>query len=251
MTTPHRDLIGKHALVTGGAKRVGRAVALRLAQAGLDVAITYQHSKDEADLVTKEIRAMGRKAFAIQADFAQVDAARHVADKVLDAFGNLYALVNNASCFSPTPIGKVTPDDFEKNMAVNARSPMLLLQALAPALSSHDTPGRVVNFVDIHVMGQPLVGYLAYNMSKAALHELTMTAAMELAPKITVNAIAPGVVAWADAYSEQDRKDYMRRVPLARPGTPEDAATAVLFLVQDADYCTGQILRLDGGRLWT
>ena len=100
-------------------------------------------------------------------------------------------------------------------------------------------------------MGEPLAGYMAYNASKAALREVTMTAAVELAPRVTVNAVAPGVVAWADSYSQGQRRAYLEKVPLGRPGTPEDAAAAVLFLVRDAGYCTGQILRLDGGRLLT
>jgi len=108
-----------------------------------------------------------------------------------------------------------------------------------------------VNFIDIHVMGEPLRHYAVYNCSKAALMEITATCAIELAPRITVNAIAPGVVAWAESYDEAMRRDYMTRVPLARPGTPEDAAAAVLFLVRDASYCTGQVIRLDGGRFLT
>jgi pteridine reductase len=108
-----------------------------------------------------------------------------------------------------------------------------------------------VSFVDIHVLGQPLKGYVAYNVSKAALLEVTMTLAMELAPRVTVNAVAPGVVEWPESYSAKEREAYLKRVPLGRPGTPGDAARAVLFLVRDADYTTGQVLRLDGGRLLT
>ncbi len=244
-------LSGKRALVTGGARRVGRAIALELARAGMDVAITYHRSAEEARRVVKEIEALGRSALAIRADHAQ----RHAADRVFSAFrkrfDSLYALVNNASCFDPSPIGRIDVKTFDRNIAVNARTPLLLIQKFAPMLAAHPSPGRVVNFIDIHVMGQPLKGYMAYNCSKAALMEVTMTAAMELAPKVTVNALAPGVVAWAESYTPAQRKDYMRRVPLARPGTPHDAARAALFLIQDASYCTGQIIRLDGGRLLT
>ena len=109
----------------------------------------------------------------------------------------------------------------------------------------------MVNFIDIHVMGQPLAGYAAYNASKAALKEITMTCAVELAPKVTVNAIAPGVVAWPDSFAPEQRHKYMKRVPLGRAGTPADAAAAMLYLIRDADYCTGQIIKLDGGRLLT
>ena len=256
----------KVALITGGAKRVGRAIALTLAKQGMHVAFTYQQSASEARTLITQIEKLGRRALAIQADLAQSDCDATVFAAFTKSFNRCDALINNASVFDRTPIGSITLESFEHNMAVNARAPMLLMQRFAPMLAAHAKvdekheasvrgrtkhAGRIVNFIDIHVMGQPLRGYMAYNMSKAALMEATMTAAQELAPKITVNAIAPGVVAWADSYTHEQRKKYMQRVPLGRPGTPEDAAAAVLFLVRDADYCTGQIIRLDGGRLYT
>ncbi len=108
--------------------------------------------------------------------------------------------------------------------------------------------GRIVNFIDIHVLGEPMAGYGAYNASKAALLELTRTAAVELGPAVTVNAIAPGVVAWASDLSQEYREQYLERTPLGRAGTPDDAAEAVRWLVCDAHYCTGQVIRVDGGR---
>lgn len=248
---------GKAALVTGGAKRVGRAVALELARAGMDVAITYRTSSDEAREVVGEIEALGRRAVAIEVDLAASDAHDVVYEAVTGAFSRLDALVNNASVFEASKPGEVSVESFDYQMAVNARGPVMLSQRFGEMLGAHfdanepSSMGRIVNFIDIHVMGQPLKGFAAYNVSKAALMEATMTFAMEMAPKVTVNAIAPGVVAWADSYSAQDRELYMKRVPLGRPGTPEDAAAAVLYLVRDAHYCTGQIVRLDGGRLLT
>ena len=259
-------LQGKVALVTGGSRRGGRAIALTLAEAGMDVAITYQRSGGDAGEVVRRIERLGRRALAIPVDLAEVGAAEFVYDAFKAHFDRCDALINNASIFDRTPIGKITHEEVERQFAVNARAPVMLMQKFAPMLAAHavvDTKadaskrkpvkdaGRIVNFIDIHVMGQPLRGYMAYNMSKAALQEATMTAALELAPKVTVNAIAPGVVAWAESYKPAQRKAYMKRVPLERPGTPEDAAAAVLFLVRDADYCTGQIIRLDGGRLYT
>lgn len=251
MTMPPTDLRGKTALVTGGARRVGRAIAIQLADAGMDVAVTFNRSATEADQLVHRLESMGRRAAAIQVDLADPAAADHVHDAFSRRFDRLYALVNNAGTFAPGPIGTIDAREYDHHMAVNARAPLMLIQKFAPMLAAHDTPGRVVNFIDIHVMGQPLPGYAAYNASKAALHEITMTCAMELAPKVTVNAVAPGVVAWAESYTPEQRERYMKRVPLARPGTPEDAAAAVLFLVRDADYCTGQIIKLDGGRLLT
>ncbi len=257
MTTPMNSSSAKVALVTGGAKRVGRAIALGLAQTGMDVAITFRTSEAEANEVVDRIKALGRRAIAIEVNLAQPDAHEHVHKHLTARFDRLDALVNNASVFEPTPPGKVTLESFDHHMAVNARAPLMLAQRFAPMLGAHHDPadpstlGRIVNFIDIHVMGQPLKGYAAYNVSKAALMEATMTLAMELAPKVTVNAIAPGVVEWAESYTPAQRELYMKRVPLARPGTPQDAAAAVLFLLRDAHYTTGQIIRLDGGRLLT
>ncbi|MCC7191367.1 MAG: SDR family oxidoreductase [Phycisphaeraceae bacterium] len=251
------ELHGKVALVTGGAKRVGRAIALKLAASGMDVAITYHRSDCEARNTLTEIRAMGRQAAGIRVDLAHPQAAMTVHRAFRKTFNRLDALVNNASIFAPSPLATITSKDFSRNMAVNALAPLLLIQKFAPMLAARadvNDPaslGRVVNFIDIHVMGQPLKGYVAYNASKAALEEITMTLAMELAPHVTVNALAPGVVAWADSYTPRQRAAYLRRVPLARPGTPDDAATAALFLIRDAHYCTGQIIRLDGGRFLT
>lgn len=250
-------LAGKVALVTGGAKRVGRAIALRLAEAGMDVAITYRTSAADAARTVRAIERLGRRGAAIRTDLSQARAAEQVYRALTRKFDRLDALVNNASIFGASPLAKMSVADFERNMAVNARAPLLLIQKFAPLLAARADPrrpatlGRVVNFIDIHVMGQPLRGYVAYNASKAALMEITMTLAMELAPKVTVNALAPGVVAWAESYTPRQRRLYLQRVPLGRAGTPQDAAAAALFLIRDADYCTGQIIRLDGGRFLT
>ena len=252
-----RSLEGRVALVTGGAKRVGRAIALKLASAGMDVAITYRRSKAEAGEVARAIEAMGRSSLAIEADFADPAAVDAVDAAFTARFDRLDALVNNASIFAPASLEAITVEIFQQNMAVNALAPLLLIQRFADRLGADyreqdpTSPGRIVNFIDIHVMGEPLTGYTAYNASKAALMEITHSLAMELAPRVTVNALAPGVVAWAEQYTEQMKRDYLQRVPLARPGTPDDAADAALFLVRDANYCTGQIIRLDGGRLLT
>lgn len=245
------------ALVTGGAKRVGRATAIQLAQAGLDIAITCLTSPDEARDTACVIQKLGRRCEIIEVDLAQDDAAVLVHKAVQSHYDRLDVLVNNASVFEATPLSSMTGKQFDQQMAVNARTPLLLMQQLAPMLRAHHrlddpaTMGRIINFIDIHVMGQHLKGFMAYNVSKAALMEATMTAALDLAPAITVNAIAPGVVAWAESYTPEARKAYMRRVPLGRAGTPEDAAAAVKFLACDAHYCTGQIIKLDGGRFIT
>jgi len=243
------------ALVTGGARRVGRAVALRLAEAGLDVAITYRDSKDDAHAVVKELEALGAAAAAIHCDLADPGVAERVEEQLGLHFDRLDVLVHNAAIYSATPIGEITASTFDRFQAVNARGPLLLTQKLAPHLVRHydrekrASAGRVIHLVDTHVMGQPTPRHAAYNASKAALLELTRSLAVELAPGITVNAVAPGVVAWEDSADEADRAAYLSRVPLARAGTPDDAAEVVRFLACEAHYTTGQVIRVDGGRL--
>lgn len=258
-TPPNREMnqAGQPvALVTGGARRVGRAVAVALAGAGYDVAVTYLTSRAEADSLVGQVRAMGQKAVAIQADQADPASPGAIVEAVRNEFGRLDALINNASIFGRSS-EDIDQAELDRYFAVNARGPLLLTQACAPLLAANKpaegstVTGHVVNMLDVHVMHQPAKGYLAYNASKAALLEITRSLALELAPRITVNGIAPGVVEWAESYTPEQREQYLRRVPLGRAGTPHDVARAVLFFVRDADYCTGEILRLDGGRSLT
>jgi pteridine reductase len=233
---------------------VGRAVALALAGEGMDLALTYRGSADQARQVAGQVEAMGRRCLLIRVDLAKPDAGQRVRDAFSKQYDRLYALVNNAAIFGPTPLEGLTAADLQRHFAVNAWAPLLLVSHLAPFLKAagrRGDPARVVNFVDAHVLGQPMRKHLAYGASKAALLQITRMLAAELGPRVTVNAIAPGVVAWAEAFSDAERRAYLRRVPLRRAGTPADAAAAVVFLVRDASYCTGQVLKLDGGRLLT
>ncbi len=241
------DLQGKVALVTGGAKRVGRAVCVKLAEAGCDVAFTFFTSPDEAAELADVLRQKGRHAWPLQADLNDPLTAMKIRKQLLAQTDRLDVLVHNASVFRPTPWGKVGREAWHETMRVNVTAPVMITQALSDLLSAREG-GRVVHLTDVHVMGRPRKGYAAYNASKAALAEMTRTLAVELAPKVTVNAIAPGVVAWAADMDQRQRRAYLSRVPLERAGTPDDAAAAVLFLVRDADYLTGQTIRVDGGR---
>ena len=246
--------MNKVALITGGAKRVGRACALLLAKNGMDIAFTWNSSENETEKLLEEIRSMGRKVVSIRVDNNAPDAIEIVVEKFSKKFERLDALINNASCFESSLFGDITPERFDRDMAINARFPLLLTQAFATRLAENYSPedpsttGRVINFVDTHILGEPLRDYVSYNASKAALLEITNTCALELAPKVTVNAIAPGVVAWAASYSEEEKQEYLKRVPLARAGLTGDAAAAVKFLILDAHYCTGQVIQVDGGR---
>lgn len=249
-----RPLTGQAVLITGGARRVGRAMALELARQGMDVAITYRQSQDEAKTLVAEIRSMGTKAMAIRADLSKPAAADRIVKTIRDRFGQLHALINNASIFESQTLAQLTPSDFQRHLAINALAPLLLIQKLAPLLAAQvdvrrpQTLGRIVNLIDMHVLGRPMRNHLAYNASKAALLEITRSSALELAPGITVNAIAPGVVDWSADFTLAQRKRYLKTVPLQRAGTPDDVAKAVLYLIRDAHYVTGEIIRLDGGR---
>ncbi|MFK8067717.1 MAG: SDR family oxidoreductase [Gammaproteobacteria bacterium] len=246
--------MNKVALVTGGAKRVGRAIALTLAQAGYDIAFTWNKSKQEAQELEKIISLIGRKVVSVQVDKNDPDAIEIIFDQFNKKFNRLDALINNASCFEPSTFGEINKQQFDRDMTINARAPLFLTQKFSTMLAARykkndpSSTGRVVNFIDTHVLGETLREYTSYNASKAALLEITNSCALELAPKITVNAIAPGVVAWADFYTEETKKEYLKRVPLARAGSEEDAASAVKYLIVDAHYCTGQVIQVDGGR---
>ena len=240
------DESAKVALVTGAAKRVGRTVALSLAAAGYDVAITYLTSRGDADAVVHEIQKHGRRAIAIRADLQRPEEA---IDQIHAAFTQTFArldvLVNNASNYKQMDLQQSRLPEMRQLWAIHVESPLLLCQRFEPMLRA--AKGHVVNMVDL-LAERPWPQYLPYCASKAGLWNLTLGLARALAPEVTVNGIAPGVVEWPPDYPAAEREKYLNRVPLARPGTPDDVASVVRFLVTDGAYITGQILRLDGGR---
>jgi len=234
------------ALITGGAIRVGRAITQRLSSAGYDVAFTYMRSRKEATALQKSISRQGRRALAIQADFNHPEqATRSIAKSIRRNFGRLDVLVNNASIYKPARLNETRLELIEQLMKVHVQTPLLLCQKFEKLLRKNH--GHVVNMIDL-LAERPWPQFLAYCASKAALGNLTLGLARELAPHVTVNGIAPGVVQWPEDYPKQERKKYLQRVPLARAGTPEDVAELVHFLVTGGSYITGQIIRLDGGR---
>ena len=229
------------ALVTGGARRVGRAIVERLAAAGFAVAFTYNTSEAEAEQVQASCGA-----WPIKADLTDPVGSCDYIEEVMRLFaGDLNVLVNSAAVYEPNGLAGVTLKQWRETLTVNVEAPLLLAQRFAAKLRA--THGHIVNLVDL--LGErPRPEFLGYCTSKAALANLTLGLARELAPEVTVNGIAPGVIAWPEDYAEADRERYLGRVPLGRAGTPADAAELVHFLVTAGSYITGQIIRLDGGR---
>ena len=229
------------ALVTGGARRVGRGIVKRLAAAGFAVAFTYNTSEADAESLQAECGA-----WPIRADLTDPAASCDHIESVLSLFaGQLNVLVNNASVFEPGGLRQLSLKKLREMQTLHVEAPLMLAQRFGPMLRA--TKGHIVNMVDL-LVEHPTPGYLMYAATKAALANVTLALAAELAPDVTVNGIAPGVVDWPDDYPEGHRDRYLARVPLARAGTPADAAELVHFLITGGSYITGQVLRLDGGR---
>ena len=238
------ELKDKIALVTGSARRIGRSIAISLGQAGADVAIHYNRSAEQARQTAEAIRRLGRRAELFQADLAQPEQIAALFQAVGKAFSRLDVLVNNAAVYDRTPIESLTAEQWDSEMAVNARAPALCIAQAVPLMRQGG--GAIVNITDVSAE-KPWPGYPAYCASKAALLALTRSAAKALAGyNIRVNAVAPGVADWHEGATEQEKANVLAQVPMRRPGTPQDVAAAVVFLAAQ-DYITGQCLRVDGG----
>lgn len=254
------DLSGKRpvAIVTGGVRRVGLASACALARGGCDIVITYRREPGKAEAARDTVLAAapGSAVLLKSVSLDEPEETEAGAKMLAETLPRVDVLVHNASVYEPTSLAKVTAADCERLYRVNALAPLLLSRTLAPRLAKSKLPGggAIVSMCDIHAMGevgQPRKGFLAYSMSKAALLEMTMVLARELAPKVRCNAVAPGVVAFPESGHESDAEaqaKYLSRVPLERSGTPEEAAEAVAWLALRATYTTGQVVRVDGGR---
>lgn len=235
------------ALITGSARRIGAAIARTLHAAGYDLALHCRHSRSELDALAAELEAVRPgSTFTHQADLDEFERLPELIAHAVARYGRLDALVNNASSFQPTPIGRATPAQWDALFASNARAPFFLAQAAAPHLVA--TRGAIVNLADIYGE-RPLREHTLYCMAKAALIMMTRSLALELGPDVRVNAVSPGAILWPEYGSATARRALLGRTPLARTGTPDEVAEAVRWLLQDASYCTGQVLHLDGGRL--
>jgi len=238
---------GKVALVTGAARRIGAAIATALHREGADVVVHFRGSGNEATALVDSLNAQrADSALAVQADLSDIDSLPALLEKITAWRGRLDVLVNNASSFYPTPVGEISEENWNDLIGSNLKAPLFLSQAAVPELRK--AQGVIVNIVDIH--GQrPLKKHAVYGSAKAGLAMLTRSLAKELAPDIRVNGVAPGAILWPeDDMSDATKKIILGQIPLERAGDPDDVATCVLYLVRDANYVTGQIIAVDGGR---
>jgi pteridine reductase len=248
MTTTDRPALAGHAvLVTGGARRLGAAIARQLHAAGADLVIHYRVSHEEAQRLAAELNARrAHSAALVRADLLVLEQLPGLVAAAIGAFGRLDVLVNNASSFYPTPVGEITEAAFDDLIGTNLRAPLFLAQAAAAELRLRR--GLILNLADIHGL-RPLKRHPVYSAAKAGLVMLTQALARELGPEVRVNALAPGPVLWPEgAIDGELKKRIVERTALKRMGSPEDVARAALFLVRDAPYITGQVLPVDGGR---
>jgi pteridine reductase len=249
----NQPLAGKVFLVTGAARRVGAAIVRRLHSQGGNVLIHHRGGSVDAAMLKRELNTIRPGSIEIAAlELAETAALPGLVGTALDAFGRLDGLVNNASSFYPTPLGEITEAAWDDIFASNLKGPLFLSQAAAPALVK--AGGAIVNIIDIHAE-RPLRNYVAYTAAKAGLAGLTRSLALELAPDVRVNGVSPGPIEWPAAREiaaghipDVEQARVLATTPLRREGGGEAIARAVSFLFCDADFITGQIIAVDGGR---
>lgn len=232
------------ALVTGGAVRVGRALALGFAEAGYDLMVTYRSSEGPSEEVAALVRDLGRRCERVAADLTRADAAEAVIRACEERYGRLDVLINSAASFEADTLAEVDAEAWDRVMALNARAPHLLVRAAADLL--REDRGCVINIVDLSAM-QAWTGYPAHSVSKAALLHLTRIQARAMAPEIRVNAIAPGAVLPPEGSDEAELERLRGMTPLGRIGSAQDVVQAALYLAT-AGFVTGEVVRVDGGR---
>lgn len=236
-----QTISGQTALVTGGAKRLGRAIALALAEAGVNVVVHYNESQAEAKNTAEDARAKGVKAWTLPADLATPDAAAKLYDRAVTEAGPIDILVNNASVFRPARLANCSEEELQTNIQLHAASPLQLSRCMAMA----GRPGVIVNLLDTRVARHD-PAYAAYCLSKRMLADQTTMLALELAPDIRVNGVAPGPILPPEGSRDGLMEELAASVPLQCTGTPDDITAAVLFLARST-FITGQIIYIDGG----
>jgi 3-oxoacyl-[acyl-carrier protein] reductase/pteridine reductase len=236
------QLNGKVALVTGAARRIGRVLAHTLADAGADVAITYRESDTAAEQTLAELGLIGQRSMALRCDVRDPASVRAAVAAVVDEFGRLDLLVNNAGVFATAPLESITVEQWDEMFETNTRGAFLMAQAAHPHLKA--THGRIINIGSLGGM-HPWPTHAHYSTSKAALHMLTQTMSKAFAPEISVNCVAPGMITNGEVHP--DYEHFAAKTPMRRNGKPEEVAAAVLFFATGPHFITGQILGVDGG----
>jgi len=234
-------------LVTGSARRIGAEIVRKLHSQGMNVIVHYNGSQDAANSLANELNTIRKDSSAIlQYDLLDVENMDSFIERAVAIWGRLDVLVNNASTFYPTAIEDISLSHWNDLVGVNLQAPLFLTQSCAPHLTKHK--GCIVNIVDIHA-DRPLKGYSMYAIAKAGLAMLTKSMARELAPAVRVNGVAPGAIMWPEIEDyESVHQEIIERTALKREGHPSDIAETVWFLINSADYITGQIIAVDGGR---
>lgn len=242
------SLTGKVALITGAARRIGAVVARTLHREGATVVIHYKSSEQEAKALQHELNtSRASSCFLLQADLLETPQFPNLMKQLIEQVGQLDILINNASSFYPTPLGTIQEQQWDDLLGTNLKAPLFLSQAAAPYLQKQQ--GVIINLADVHGL-RPLSEFSVYCAAKAGLIMLTQVLARELGPAIRVNGIAPGAILWPEhSMGEDQRAELLSKTALERIGSPEDIASTVLFLVRDAQYITGQVIAVDGGRL--
>lgn len=241
-------LAGRAVLLTGAARRVGAAIARALHGEGASLMLHYRQSLPAAEALAAELCALRPGSAAlVQGDLLAAETPARLVGATLERFGRLDILVNNASSFFPTPLGSIDGAAWDDLVGSNFKAPLFIAQAAAPALA--EAAGCIVNITDVHAE-RPLAGYALYCAAKGALLTLTRALAIELAPRVRVNAVAPGPILWPEdgQFPDPERAAILAHTLLGRAGSPEDVARAVAFLCLDAPYVTGQVINVDGGR---
>ena len=237
-----KPLAGKRALVTGGAKRIGRGIALALAEAGADVAITYRGSAAEAERSVGDLLALDVRAVAVECDVREEPSVQAAIGVVVDVLGGLDLLVNNAGSFETVALEKITVEEWDAMFATNTRGPFLVAKAAHPHLKA--ARGRIINIGSLGGI-HPWATHGHYCTSKAALHMLSHVMAKAWAPEISVNCVAPGMIVTGEINAAYEH--FIEKTPMKRNGTVSDVSSAVLFFASAPNFITGQLLAVDGG----